>query len=69
MRMSTAWQYLTAEVRRRPNLTVLGETQVDRLVFEGSRCTGVRVHGPDGDREIRAREVVVSAVRSIHRCC
>lgn len=61
MRMGAAWRYLTAEVRCRPNLTVMGETRVDRLVFDGTRCTGVRVRAPDGAREIRAREVIVSA--------
>ena len=61
MRMGAAWRYLTAEVRRRPNLTVLGDTQVDRLLFDGNRCTGVRVRGPAGEREIRAREVIVSS--------
>jgi 5-(hydroxymethyl)furfural/furfural oxidase len=59
MRMGAAWRYLTAEVRRRPNLTVMGGSRVDRLVFDGVRCTGVRVRGPDGDREIKAREVIV----------
>ena len=49
MRMGAAWRYLTAEVRRRPNLTVIGETQVERLLFDGSRCTGVRVRGPGGE--------------------
>ncbi len=58
MRMGAAWRYLTAEVRRRPNLMVLGDTRVDRLVFDGKRCTGVRVRGPAGDREIGAREVI-----------
>jgi 5-(hydroxymethyl)furfural/furfural oxidase len=61
MRMGAAWRYLTAEVRGRPNLTVMGATQVDRLVFEGSRCIGVCARGPQGEREIRAREVIVSA--------
>ncbi len=61
MRMGAAWRYLTAEVRRRPNLTVMGGTSVDKLVFDGTRCTGVRVRGPDGEREIRAREVIVSS--------
>lgn len=60
-RMGSAWRYLTAEVRRRPNLTVLGESRVDRLVFDGICCTGIRISGPDGEREIRAREVIVSA--------
>ena len=61
MRMGAAWRYLTADVRRRPNLTVLGATRVDRLVFDGGRCIGVRLRGPDGEREIRAREVIVAA--------
>jgi 5-(hydroxymethyl)furfural/furfural oxidase len=61
MRMGAAWRYLTAEVRGRPNLTVLGGTQADKLLFDGNRCTGVRVRGPDGNREIRAREVIVSS--------
>lgn len=60
-RMGAAWRYLTAEVRRRPNLTIIGETKVDRLLFDGLRCTGVRVRGPGGEREIGAREVIVSA--------
>jgi 5-(hydroxymethyl)furfural/furfural oxidase len=65
MRMGAAWRYLTAEVRRRPNLTVMGGTRVDRLVFDGTRCTGVRVRGLNGEgsgeREIKAREVIVSS--------
>ena len=35
--------YLTREVRQRPNLTMLGGTRAERLLFDGSRCTGVRV--------------------------
>jgi 5-(hydroxymethyl)furfural/furfural oxidase len=61
MRMGAAWRYLTAEVRQRPNLEVIGETRVERLTFEGGRCVGVRVRGAGGAREIRAREVIVSA--------
>jgi 5-(hydroxymethyl)furfural/furfural oxidase len=61
MRMGAAWRYLTAEVRRRPNLTVMGDTSAERLTFDGTRCTGVRVRGPDGTREIKARDVIVSS--------
>jgi 5-(hydroxymethyl)furfural/furfural oxidase len=60
MRMGAAWRYLTAEVRRRPNLTVLGDARVERLLFDGTRCTGVRVRSPRGERAIGAREVIVS---------
>jgi choline dehydrogenase-like flavoprotein len=43
--MGAAWCYLTAEVRRRPNLTIMGES-VERIVFEGTRATGVMArHG------------------------
>lgn len=46
-------------VRKRPNLTVLTETRVDRVLIENGRATGVRL--VDG-REITARrEVVLTA--------
>ena len=61
MRMGAAWRYLTAEVRARPNLTVMGDTRVERLLFDGNRCIGARVIQPEGAREIRAREVIVSS--------
>jgi choline dehydrogenase len=45
-RMSTAVAYLKA-ARRRANLTVITDATVERLTFEGLRCTGVayRRHG------------------------
>jgi 5-(hydroxymethyl)furfural/furfural oxidase len=61
MRMGAAWRYLTAEVRRRPNLTVMGESRAERLLFDGVRCTGVRVRTSGGERDVRAREVIVSS--------
>ena len=71
MRMGAAWRYLTAEVRRRPNLTVMGETQVRparvrrHAAVRASACAGRRRRD-----EIRAREVIVSTRRaSIRRCC
>jgi 5-(hydroxymethyl)furfural/furfural oxidase len=60
MRMGPAWRYLTHEVRARENLTVLGDTQVERLIIDGNRVTGVRVRRADGSGEIKAREVIVS---------
>ena len=45
-----------------PNLTVITEAQVARVVIEGSRATGVEVLGKDGPEVIHAsREVVLSA--------
>ena len=52
---------LTTYVRRarpRPNFTVIGNANVDRVLLDGTRVTGVRV--ADG-REFHADQVVVSA--------
>jgi len=43
VRMNTGLVYLTAEVRARPNLTIRGGAEVDRLVFSGRRASGVRL--------------------------
>lgn len=60
MRMGPAWRYLTKEVRARQNLTIMGEAQVERLLLDGNRCTGVRVRRDGGVVDIAAREVIVS---------
>jgi choline dehydrogenase-like flavoprotein len=44
--------------RRHPNLTVLGDALVDRLVLDGTAVVGVRL--ADG-REVEAAEVILSA--------
>lgn len=59
-RIGPAWAYLTREVRARPNLTILGDSPVERLVFEGTRCIGVRAQIEGQFHTIRAREVIVS---------
>ena len=60
-RKSTATGYLTAEVRARPNLHILGESQVERILFAGTRVTGVRVHRRGEVFDIQANEVIVSS--------
>lgn len=60
-RVSSAVGYLDHETRQRPNLTVLTDTIVEKLLFEGKTCIGVRIgHGADA-RTLRARHVVLSA--------
>jgi choline dehydrogenase len=61
-RVSTAMAYLT-EARRRPNLTIRPESLVHRIVFDGSRATGVEVSGADGGAPelVAAGTVVLSA--------
>jgi choline dehydrogenase len=41
IRQSTAMAYLTSDVRARPNLTIRGDVNVDRVLFNGSRAAGV----------------------------
>lgn len=41
VRQSTAIAYLTAEVRKRPNLTIVSDVVVDRVLFDGTTATGV----------------------------
>jgi choline dehydrogenase len=57
VRQNTGLVYLTAEVRRRPNLTIRGEVNVDRVLFDGTNATGVLA--ADGT-VYRAREVILS---------
>jgi 5-(hydroxymethyl)furfural/furfural oxidase len=47
--------------RERPNLTIVGDAHVERVLFDGTRATGVRAHLPDGVTDFHAREVILSA--------
>ena len=60
-RVSTAIAYLTDEVRRRPNLTILANWQIDGLIRTGRRITGVHFKVGGQRYEIAARDVVMSA--------
>ena len=41
VRQNVGLVYLTAEVRRRPNLTIRGDVNIDRVLFDGTTATGV----------------------------
>lgn len=60
-RVSASIGYLTNEVRARPNLEILGNAQVERLLFDGTRVTGARVMRQGGNTDISAAEVIVSS--------
>ena len=60
VRVSTNDAYLEA-ARGRNNLAIFGDTQVDRVLFTGTRATGIRVRARDGWRELHGREVILSA--------
>jgi len=60
VRWNAAFAYLDP-VRTRPELTVRGDTVVDRVIVEGDRAVGVTAIGPGGPTEVRAELVVVCA--------
>ena len=64
-RVSAAIGYLDPETRRRPNLTISAETQVAELLFEGTRCVGIKALVQGKETEFRVDpsrgEVIVSS--------
>jgi len=58
-RVSAAIAYLGPTVRQRKNLTILTETQVSELLFEDTRCVGIRAMARDQQMEFRASEVIL----------
>jgi 5-(hydroxymethyl)furfural/furfural oxidase len=59
-RVSAAMGYLDRETRRRANLTISTDTQVNELLFEGTRCVGIKAQVNGREQELRGREVVLS---------
>src|SRR5579863_8574220 len=64
-RVSAAIGYLDNGTRRRPNLKISAETQVSELLFEGTRCVGVKALVKGQETEFRVNsghgEVIVSS--------
>jgi 5-(hydroxymethyl)furfural/furfural oxidase len=60
-RWSSARSYLTAAVRRRPNLTILANTQVSRVRFVGGRAVGVDAIRNNETLVIDADKVILAA--------
>jgi choline dehydrogenase-like flavoprotein len=60
IRMNTALTYLST-ARGRPNLTVLGESHVRRVLFEGTRAVGVEAERDGQLVTFRGDEIVLSA--------
>ncbi|MBV8913453.1 MAG: GMC family oxidoreductase N-terminal domain-containing protein [Acetobacteraceae bacterium] len=61
-RASTATSYLTAQVRKRPNLSIQAETTVLRLLVSGCRADGVAVRRKDASQAtLRGRRVILAA--------
>ncbi|TBR29008.1 MAG: glucose-methanol-choline oxidoreductase [Reyranella sp.] len=60
-RVSAASAYLRRDVRNRPNLQILSDTFVERLLIESRRITGVEVCNAAGRTLWQARETILSA--------
>jgi 5-(hydroxymethyl)furfural/furfural oxidase len=59
-RVSAAMGYLDSETRGRANLTILTDTPVNELMFEGTRCVGVKAQVDGREQEFRGHEVILS---------
>jgi len=59
-RVSAAMGYLDRDTRKRENLTMSTETVVKELLFEGTRCVGVKALVKGQEQEFRAREIIMS---------
>jgi choline dehydrogenase len=60
VRWNAAFAYLDP-LRHAPDLRIMGDTLVDRVLFEGNHAVGVRASGPDGDLDVVADLVVLTA--------
>jgi 5-(hydroxymethyl)furfural/furfural oxidase len=60
-RRSAATGYLDAATRRRPNLRILGEAQVQRILFANGRTSGAEVRRNGAIETITADTVIVCA--------
>jgi 5-(hydroxymethyl)furfural/furfural oxidase len=58
-RVSAAMGYLDRDTRKRANLTISTDTQVRELLFEGTRCVGVKALVRGREEEFRGREVIL----------
>lgn len=60
-RASSALCYLTPEVRRRPNLTIMAQAMATRILFDGTRVKRVRAAVRRDAQEFEADEVILAA--------
>ncbi|MGL4637931.1 MAG: GMC family oxidoreductase [Beijerinckiaceae bacterium] len=60
-RVPTSLAWLTQDVRKRPNLTVITGVSVSRLITAEQSVTGVMLNLGAAEVPVRAREVIVSA--------
>jgi choline dehydrogenase len=57
-RMNTGMTYLDGDVRKRENLTIIGDVLIDKVLFKGTTAIGVQL--ADG-RQFKADEIILSS--------
>jgi 5-(hydroxymethyl)furfural/furfural oxidase len=65
-RVSAPRVYLTEEVRRRPNLSILTGTEVTRILFEGRKAIGASIKRSGGSQGVLRGHTVVVSAGAIH---
>src|SRR5262249_41138963 len=58
-RVSAAMGYLDRDTRKRTNLTISTDTRITELLFEGTRCVGVKAEVAGREQEFRANEIIL----------
>lgn len=58
-RAGVASRYLTNEVRRRPNFSLMTQRRATRLLWDGRKVVGAEITGPEGATRIAARRTYV----------
>ena len=59
-RVSAAMGYLDSQTRARANLTILTNTHVKELLFDGTRCIGIKAVVDGREQEFRGNEIILS---------
>ncbi|MCR9238409.1 MAG: GMC family oxidoreductase N-terminal domain-containing protein [Alphaproteobacteria bacterium] len=60
-RVSAAVAYLNRYVRTRPNLKVLASTEMNSIVFDGHKASGIEVTDGAGHKLLKGQEIIISA--------
>jgi 5-(hydroxymethyl)furfural/furfural oxidase len=60
-RVSAAMGFLNQEVRARDNFHIRSETQVEQILFDGTKATGLRIASGGKVEQVEGHEIIVSA--------
>ncbi|MGJ8530701.1 MAG: GMC family oxidoreductase [Alphaproteobacteria bacterium] len=60
-RVSAAVAYLNRYVRNRPNLKILASTEMNSIVFDGNKASGIEITNGAGRKLLKGQEIIISA--------